>query len=173
VQTSGEVRRPSALITGPHMSGQFAMPGAGAPPHENGNGNGHGNGNGNGAIAPAYVPGPQPDAGPAPAGPKRRRGRKLALAGGLAVLAVGVAGGAFAALSKTPEPVLAVRPVESKIATLVKKQTPVDGVRCPADVPDRPGIRFACRVDLAQTNQSWLAIVTHRAGGDDIQIRLR
>ena len=180
-QLSGPVRR----VPAPQLSGQIATPGFNMPP--NGNASPPSadspvdaapspNGNGHGAAQPAVVPDPAPPAPPESQPPreKRRRGGKLTLAGGLAVLALGAGGGAYVALGSTPEPVLPARPVEAKIGALVKQQTAVDRVDCPSDVPDRPGIRYACTIELAKTDQRWLAIVTHRAAGrDDIRIRLR
>jgi hypothetical protein len=80
---------------------------------------------------------------------------------------------AYAAVSKTPEPLLDTRPVAAKIRSAVATQTPVRAVTCPQQVPDRANVRFACTVSLAGTNQRWLAIVTHGADGrDTFQIRL-
>lgn len=120
------------------------------------------------AVPPAPVSAP-----PAPA-PRPRRRRRLAVVAAATALTLGAAGGAYVVFGSAPEPVVAVAPVEAKIRELVRGQTPVDGVRCPRDVPDRPGVRFACDVALGQTDQRLIAIVTHQPGGADaIALRLR
>ena len=117
---------------------------------------------------------PEPAPEPAPAPPEPPRGRRALYGAVAAAAGLAVAGGAYVALQPAPEPILPVRPVEAKIRTLVSAQTPVDGVRCPGDVPDRAGVRFACDVALARTDQRWVAIVHHGADGrNEIQLRLR
>jgi serine/threonine protein kinase len=120
------------------------------------------------------VAAPEPVAA-APDAPRRRRtGRVALVGGGIAALVVGTGAAAYAAVSKTPEPLLNTHPIEAKIRSAVATQTPVRAVTCAQEVPDRPGVTFPCKVSLAGTNKGWLAIVKHGADGrNTFQIRLQ
>jgi serine/threonine protein kinase len=123
---------------------------------------------------PAVVEPAAPPPAPDPPRRLRRTLKRLLIGASAVVMIAGAAAGAYIGLGSTTEPVLDVRPVEARIRDVVEAQTPVRRVSCPPDVPRRPGERFACTVALAQTDKSWLAIVTHRPSGhDDIQLRLR